>query len=365
LVTIPQLRTVFVSAVEAAGNQLEKTAASWRHKLPRRIEYDLGNIDKIPFFNAATGEPIVFFSIDGGKYKLFDGKGSDPDIRDELKPVQADTKEKIRAYLRLKDLEERLERPSGGWRNGDNFPVEEKPTPVENTDPVPVNPSPPPQDSGQAPVAGNQNLTPAVPVEPRPEIPPVKSETVEPRPEVPPVKSEAKEQTGTVKVPIGTAFIVRMTEELSSSIVELDREFQAILESEINIEGKPVIPRGAEVSGRVVWTENSGRVKGVAKLGLTLIRIKVGTEKYNISTRSLFFSAGSDIGRDIKRGVAITAIGAVIGAVSGGKKAAAIGAASGAGAGTVIALATRGKPVILPRESVISFTLTRPLLIKN
>jgi hypothetical protein len=204
-----------------------------------------------------------------------------------------------------------------------------------------------------------------VPVEPGPEIPPIKSETVESRPEAPPIKSETKEQIGTVKVPAGTTFIVRMTEELSSSIVELDQEFQAILESEISIEEKPVVPRGAEVSGRVVWTENSGRVKGVAKLGLTLIGIKVGTEKYNISTRSLFFSAGSDIGRDIKRGLVITGLGAVIGAIRGGKELAAIGAASGAGTGTVFALATRGKPVILPRESVISFTLTSPLLIKN
>ena len=56
--------------------------------------------------------------------------------------------------------------------------------------------------------------------------------------------------------------------------------------------------------------------------------------------------------------------GALIGGLAGGGKGALIGAAAGAGAGTAGAAYTGNKEIVLPAESILSFTLTEPITIK-
>ena len=56
-------------------------------------------------------------------------------------------------------------------------------------------------------------------------------------------------------------------------------------------------------------------------------------------------------------------IGAAIGAIFGGGKGAAVGAGSGGAAGAGTVLATRGKPVVLPAETRLSFRLQDPVTI--
>ena len=57
-------------------------------------------------------------------------------------------------------------------------------------------------------------------------------------------------------------------------------------------------------------------------------------------------------------------LGAAIGAIAGGGKGAAIGAATGAGAGTAGVLLSRGKPLVLSPETVLSFQLTSPVTVE-
>ena len=56
-------------------------------------------------------------------------------------------------------------------------------------------------------------------------------------------------------------------------------------------------------------------------------------------------------------------IGAAIGAIAGGGKGAAIGAGVGGGAGTATVLATRGDPVVIPSESLLSFKLSKAITV--
>ena len=56
-------------------------------------------------------------------------------------------------------------------------------------------------------------------------------------------------------------------------------------------------------------------------------------------------------------------IGGIIGAIAGGGEGAAIGAASGAAVGAGTQMATRGKAVRVPAESVSTFRLERPVRI--
>ncbi|MBL8221078.1 MAG: hypothetical protein JNL62_17725, partial [Bryobacterales bacterium] len=53
----------------------------------------------------------------------------------------------------------------------------------------------------------------------------------------------------------------------------------------------------------------------------------------------------------------------VLGAIFGGGKGAATGAGAGGAAGAGTVLATRGKPVVLPAETRISFRLSQPVTI--
>ena len=54
-------------------------------------------------------------------------------------------------------------------------------------------------------------------------------------------------------------------------------------------------------------------------------------------------------------------IGSIIGAIAGGGKGAAIGAAAGAAGGATAQMATRGREIRIPSESVLTFRLERGL----
>jgi hypothetical protein len=54
-------------------------------------------------------------------------------------------------------------------------------------------------------------------------------------------------------------------------------------------------------------------------------------------------------------------LGAIIGAIAGGGKGAAIGAAAGGAAGAGVQMATRGREVHVPAESVLTFRIDQPL----
>jgi outer membrane lipoprotein SlyB len=54
-------------------------------------------------------------------------------------------------------------------------------------------------------------------------------------------------------------------------------------------------------------------------------------------------------------------VGALIGAAVGGGKGAAIGAGVGAGAGTAAQVATKGEQIHVPSETILEFTIDRPV----
>jgi hypothetical protein len=56
-------------------------------------------------------------------------------------------------------------------------------------------------------------------------------------------------------------------------------------------------------------------------------------------------------------------IGAIIGGIAGGGKGAGIGAAAGGGVGGGVQAAGKGQQIILPSETVLSFSLRSPLTV--
>jgi hypothetical protein len=164
-----------------------------------------------------------------------------------------------------------------------------------------------------------------------------------------------------IVVPAGTALTVIMSQALSSKTSQAGQTFLATLAQPIRVEGRPALPKGATVSGKVVSAKAKGKIKGEGELSLTLTSISVQDHTYEIQTSVLSSTAK---GKGKRTAVATgggAAGGALIGGIAGGGKGAGIGALIGAGAGLVGGAATGNKQVEIPTESALRFTLNESL----
>ena len=125
--------------------------------------------------------------------------------------------------------------------------------------------------------------------------------------------------------------------------------------------GRVIIPANSDVTGRIVTVQESGKVKGRAELVMELESIAVLGKTYDLRTNRITLRAENSVKEDAAKIGGGAALGAIIGAIAGGKKGAAIGATIGGGSGTATVLATRGKPLVIDRETPLLFRLEAPL----
>lgn len=165
-----------------------------------------------------------------------------------------------------------------------------------------------------------------------------------------------------VTLPQGTHLKVRTATALSTNTQEAGQKFTAYLEEPL-VDGATVAaPKGAEVEGIVVEADKGGRVHGRAKLAVRLTRIHTAAgHGVPIETSTVAREARATKRKDAEKIGIGAGVGAAIGAIAGGGKGAAIGAGVGAGAGAGGVLATRGKPSVIPSESVMTFHLRTPV----
>jgi hypothetical protein len=169
--------------------------------------------------------------------------------------------------------------------------------------------------------------------------------------------------TRPITVPEGTDLTVVLDQSISTASTRSGDNFRATLASPVTIDGKTVLPKDAAVTGHIIESVPSGRLKGVAKLDLTLDSIEVNGKSYDLAT--------DDEGRrgknhNKRNGVLIgggAGAGAIIGGIAGGGVGAVIGSAVGAGAGTAGAAYTGKKDIRIPAETALTFRLTRPVTI--
>ena len=162
----------------------------------------------------------------------------------------------------------------------------------------------------------------------------------------------------TVVIPAGQTVRIRTASTMSSKTNETGETFVASLEEALTVNGRTVAPAGSRAVGTIAFVERSGRVKGVARMGVKLTEIQgpdglaipVATDSYVVVAKKTHTKDAQKIG--IGAGV-----GAAIGAIAGGGDGALKGAGAGAGGGTGAVLATRGDPAVIASESVLTFTL--------
>jgi uncharacterized protein YcfJ len=197
----------------------------------------------------------------------------------------------------------------------------------------------------------------ASPLTPAPESAPAPVQTKSAPTSEPPAASAAV----TTEVPAGTAFVVRLIDDVDSQRDSVGKTFKASLDEPIVSGERTLIPRNADVLLKLTEDKQSGKITGKTELTLDVVSVQANGRMIDVDTQEVSQASES---RTAKSGKVIgggSALGAIIGAIAGGGKGAAIGALSGAAAGGAVQVMTKGEKVKIPSETRLTFTLQQPL----
>jgi hypothetical protein len=158
-----------------------------------------------------------------------------------------------------------------------------------------------------------------------------------------------------LEIPSGTTIRVRMIDKLSSEQNQTGDTFRGTLDEPIEVNGRQLYPKGADVIGRVTDVHPTGRLTEPGELDLVLNTVSSGTVAASIRVEPLVIKGESHTKSNATKIGGGAALGAVIGAIAGGGKGAAIGTLAGGAAGTGAAAATGKKPALVDPEAVLTF----------
>jgi hypothetical protein len=160
-----------------------------------------------------------------------------------------------------------------------------------------------------------------------------------------------------VTLPAGTKIAVRTTQPISTKHNKTGETFTAIIDQDVSVGGRRVIPKGSRATGRLAEVKPAGKSAG-GRVSLVLTTIELEKGPLVVQTEPIVLEAKGK--RDAGRVVGGSAIGAIVGGIAGGGSGAAIGAAVGGGAGTAAAVATKGNQIELEAEHEAVFALAAP-----
>src|SRR2546430_12525133 len=158
-----------------------------------------------------------------------------------------------------------------------------------------------------------------------------------------------------VTVPAGTVITVRLANAVASKLSNAGDQFSASVATPVEVDGKVVVPSGAEASGKVLQAVSQGHFKGAAVLKLALNSVTISGDTYDVKTIAVSrYQKGKG-----KRTAAMigggAGGGALLGGLMGGGKGALIGAAVGAGAGTAAYSFSSPKEIGWPARAPLTF----------
>ena len=156
---------------------------------------------------------------------------------------------------------------------------------------------------------------------------------------------------------------MRTVDGIDSTRNRVGDPFQASLGEPLTVDAKVVVPKGADVLGRLTESQPHGTFTGRSELRLELTGVVVNGRTLPLVTGEYDLTGKSRGESTAKRTLGVGAAGAVIGAIAGGGKGAGIGAASGAVLGAGSEILTKGDQVKIPSETLLDFTLERDLSI--
>jgi len=167
-----------------------------------------------------------------------------------------------------------------------------------------------------------------------------------------------------VSVPAGTTLAIRINQHLSVKHNRAGDRFSGEVVDPIEVNGNVVIPKGAEVGGRIDEAHRRGHFKGRSVLELRLTSIELNGNRYALDTHD---NVHTKKGKGRRTGGFIggmTGAGMLIGGLASGGVGLAVGGAAGAGAGTLIAGTTGNRDIEIPAESIQRFRLSDTLYVQ-
>jgi hypothetical protein len=174
----------------------------------------------------------------------------------------------------------------------------------------------------------------------------------------------APAQSAGSELPSGTNITIRMIDDVDSQVAAIGQTFRASVDEPVMIDGRVLVPRGADVATKLVELKEPGKLAGGGQLTLDLASIAVNGKTVDVETSGVTMAGESRKGESAKVIGGTAALGAIIGAIAGGGKGAAIGAVAGGGAGTAVQVLTQGTRVRVPSETRLTFSLQRPVRIQ-
>jgi hypothetical protein len=170
-------------------------------------------------------------------------------------------------------------------------------------------------------------------------------------------------QPDPVILPESSAIHVTLNNAVASNESRPGDHFEATVSEPVVVDGKTVIPEGAQAEGLIVDVHPSGRLMGRAGLRLALESVDVNGNDYDIRTASDVRIGRNHNWRNLVLIGGGGGGGLLIGALAAGGKGALIGGPIGAGAGLAVAMLTGKKDIRLPAETPLTFRLARPATI--
>jgi hypothetical protein len=253
-----------------------------------------------------------------------------------------------------------------GFEAHDAAPPSERPTAVAAigeaaaTSAAPAPPAAPAAPQAPAPAPASSGAP--APASSGPAAAPPPQVAAPPPPPSAPIREPVqRRRPRSAKLEAGTLIEVYLDQALSSKTSRPGDRFEATLGDDLMVGRLLLAPKGSRVIGRVADAKAAGKVKGLARLSLTLAELEVDEQRHRLETDRILFEAHSTKKEDAKKVGIGAGAGAVIGAIAGGKKGAAIGTAVGAATGGAAVLATSGDEVELPAEQALSFELEEAL----
>jgi hypothetical protein len=166
-----------------------------------------------------------------------------------------------------------------------------------------------------------------------------------------------------ITITAGTRISVRTIDRIDSTKNHVGDRFQASLEEPLTVDGNVIVPKGADVYGRLAESKKSGTFTGRSELQLELTGIVVNGQTVPLVTGEYELQGKSRGASTAKRTIGGAAVGSIIGAIAGGGRGAGIGAAVGGGVGAGSEIITKGDQVKIPSETLLDFTLQQDVSI--
>ena len=168
-------------------------------------------------------------------------------------------------------------------------------------------------------------------------------------------------------IPSGTQISIQTNERIDSNTAAAGQRFSAVIAGDVvDSTGVVRIPNGSDAT-LVIRSASGGNDNSGSDLVLDVDQITVFGRRYAVSTVDLGGQGRQGLGANKRTAEMVgggAAVGTLLGALFGGGKGAAIGAGVGAAAGAGTQVLTRGKAVIVPAETVLTFQLDRDLSLR-